>query len=813
MKFQHLKLQWQVVLPVAVFMALVVFGGAIWTTLSHAQQLAREVAQEADWQARDTVRLLEVIDALTMEQTRAAMRLLQERGAELGQPRRLGETAEVLDRTVPRLYLGDTAMTENHALVDSVTATMGGTATLFVRDNDDFIRVTTNVFSQGRRAIGTALAPRGRAIAEIRQGRAYYGLVDILGEPYLTGYEPMRSAEGDVIGIWYVGFKLDMQILRERVSESGLLETGFVALLDSSEQIRFHSRHVEPEGIQSVLSNSAGWNLQRTEFPSWGFTIITAYPEHELRAMAWAQAWRIGLASVLVALLLVGILFLMVRTLVARPIRTAVDASSMIAAGRFDFSLDTQRTDELGEVFRAIAAVQDSVQRMAADAHRLSNAAVAGQLDVRAELGHHQGTYRDIIAGVNATLDALIQPLRTAATTVDQIGHGQLPPPLTECYQGDFTTLKDNLNRCIESIQWLVNGGAGLAEAAQAGQLQVRADVSGLQGDYRRIIEGFNQALNAVTEPLSAIRTIMLALSEGDLTHTMAGEYAGDLRVLQEAINASLEQLSELVRAISESANSIRLAAHDIAAGNADLSQRTETQASHLAETVVSLADLTAQVRQNAERAQQADQWAQAAHGMATQGAEKARMATASMQAIESSTQKMGEIISVIDGIAFQTNILALNASVEAARAGEQGRGFAVVATEVRNLAQRSAAAAREIRQLLTQDIEVVSGGTRLVVEAGENITGIEQQVLRVSQLIAEMAHASELQRSRIEHVHAAIAEMDEATQQNAALVEQAAAATESLDQQTDGLLRATQAFRTRGQAETPGKYAVLDSP
>lgn len=797
MRFHHLKLQYQVVLPVAVFMALVVFGGALWTTVNDARQLSQQVTHEAQWQARDTLQLLEVIDTLTLEQTQAAMRLLQERGAALGQPRRLPQRVDLRDRNVPSLYLGDTPMTENHALVDAVTATMGGTATLFVRDGDDFIRVTTNVINQGQRAIGTLLAPQGRAIAEIRQGRAYYGLVDILGEPYLTGYEPMRSAEGEVIGIWYVGFKLDMQILRERMADSRLLQTGFIALLDSAQRIRFHSRHLDAERIQAILADPMGWNLHSTAFPSWDFMIIAAYPERELQALAWAQAWRVGLASVLVALILVGILFLMVRRLVVRPIHAAVAASSRIAAGRFDCSLDTQRADELGEMFRAISAVQASVQRMAMDARRLATAAVAGQLAVRAELEGHQGTYREIIAGVNTTLDALIQPVQTAAATVEQIAYGRLPQPLTADYQGDFVTLQNNLNQCIEAIQWLLHSGASLNEAVQAGQLQVRADATTLQGDYQRIIEGFNQTLNAVTAPLEAMRIMMLALREGDLTGRLDGHYAGDLRVLQEAVNASLEQLSHLVTGMTESAHTIRHAAHDIAAGNADLSRRTELQASHLAETAASLADLTQQVRKNAEHAQQADQLAQAAHTLAATGADKARQAMTSMQAIESSTQKMGDIISVIDGIAFQTNILALNASVEAARAGEQGRGFAVVATEVRNLAQRSASAAREIRALLSQDTQMVSSGSQSVLEAGEQITAIEQQVQQVSRLIAEIANASEVQRTGIEQVNTAIAEMDEATQQNAALVEQAAAATESLEKQTEDLLRAAQVFRT----------------
>ncbi|MEZ5411965.1 MAG: methyl-accepting chemotaxis protein [Acidimicrobiales bacterium] len=303
----------------------------------------------------------------------------------------------------------------------------------------------------------------------------------------------------------------------------------------------------------------------------------------------------------------------------------------------------------------------------------------------------------------------------------------------------------------------------------------------------------------AIQDLVGQASSVMGSVAEGDLTRAIEGDYQGDLVLLQDATNRSIENLAGLVTQIRGSAASMSTSAKEVALANQDLSRRTESQASSLEETASSMEEMTATVQQNADNARKASQLAVSAREQAQDGGQVVDRAVDAMHAISESSKKIADIIGVIDEIAFQTNLLALNAAVEAARAGDQGRGFAVVASEVRNLAQRSAGAAKEIKALIQDSLDKVDDGSNLVNQSGSQLQEIVNSVKKVSDIIAEIAAASEEQSAGIGQVNQAVAEMDHGTQQNAAMVEEAAAASDSMQQQARALLELTQQFKVDG--------------
>nr|WP_308447083.1 methyl-accepting chemotaxis protein [Chitinimonas prasina] len=356
---------------------------------------------------------------------------------------------------------------------------------------------------------------------------------------------------------------------------------------------------------------------------------------------------------------------------------------------------------------------------------------------------------------------------------------------------------------------------AALIEAASLGNFSSRLELSGKVGFFKILTEGINSLLDTTERGLNDVGAMFTALAAGNLTHRMAGDYSGMFARLQDDANLTVERLTEIVNQIKESSDTILTAAREIAAGNQNLSQRTESQAASLEETASAMEELTSTVKQNAENSRQANQLARGASDIAEKAGGVVGEVVDTMKGINSSANKIVDIIAVIDDIAFQTNILALNAAVEAARAGEQGRGFAVVASEVRNLAQRSAAAAKEIKQLINDSVDKVESGSLLVNQAGQTMEEVVNSVKHVTDIMSEISAASTEQSAGIQEVNQTVTQMDDMTQQNAALVEEAAAAAKSLEEQSHRLTEAVSAFRLTNESSSrsPRTYVHTATP
>jgi methyl-accepting chemotaxis protein len=549
------------------------------------------------------------------------------------------------------------------------------------------------------------------------------------------------------------------------------------------------------------------------------------------------MALVMGIALGLVALI-AWLAFIILRR-VNRSVIGAANALDRIADGRLDVALKAEGNDEIGHLISRLDEMQNQLRRrletdkkaadenlrikigldnvatnvMVADnalniiyMNRAANELFARvEKDLRRDLPNFSaaallGANIDVFHKNPAHQRALLQKLTGKHRTTIGVGGRTFVLTVTP-------VLNDSGQQLGTAVEWLDRTGevaienevAMIVTAAANGDFTQRVASEGKEGFFLQLTHNLNQLLDTSQRGIDDVVHVLGSLAKGDLTQRIEADYAGSFGQMKRDANETADHLGDIVRQIKEAADAINTAAKEISSGNQDLSARTEEQASSLEETASSMEELTGTVKQNADNARQANDLAGSAQQVAEKGGEVVGQVVHTMSAIAQSSHKIADIIGVIDGIAFQTNILALNAAVEAARAGEQGRGFAVVATEVRNLAQRSAAAAKEIKDLIADSVHKVESGNKQVEEAGQTMEQIVNSIKGVAKIMAEISSASREQSAGIEQVSLAVSQMDEATQQNAALVEQAAAAAESMEEQALSLAQLVSVFRLAG--------------
>jgi methyl-accepting chemotaxis protein len=450
---------------------------------------------------------------------------------------------------------------------------------------------------------------------------------------------------------------------------------------------------------------------------------------------------------------------------------------------------------------------------LVADANMLSVAAVEGRLATRADASKHGGDFQKIVKGVNDTLDAVIGPLNVAAKYVDDISKGNIPAKISDSYNGDFNTIKNNLNTCIEAVNMLVDDADMLSVAAVEGRLATRADAMKHGGDFRKIVKGVNDTLDAVINPLNVAARYVDRISKGDIPPRISDNYNGDFNEIKNNLNTLIEAMDkvtkvaqeiadgnlvvevrerspedELMRAIgmmikklTEVIDEVIGTVDNVASGSMEMSKSSEQmsqgateQAASAEEVSSSVEQMSANIQQNADNASQTQKIAVKA---AQDASESGRAVTESVVAMKDIAGK----ISIIEEIARQTNLLALNAAIEAARAGEHGKGFAVVASEVRKLAERSQTAAGEITKLASSSVSVAE-------KAGDMLTKILPDIQKTAELVQEISAASNEQSKGVDQINRAIQQLDKVIQQNATAAEQMSLTSTGLSGQAEQL-------------------------
>jgi len=483
------------------------------------------------------------------------------------------------------------------------------------------------------------------------------------------------------------------------------------------------------------------------------------------------------------------------RDAAVRPLTSAIDCFAQVARGEFP---DPSEGGLLGAppgLRDSLIACCEALAKLELDAGALANAALSGQLTVRADVERHQGAFRSIAEGCNSMLDAIIMPVLTAAQVVERIARGDIPPELEEPFPGDFEELRQNINACVRALMALMVDVELHVVAAEQGRLDVRPDYARHQGDFRRIVEEISAAQDAMIAPHAEATRVLTAVARRDLRVRMEGDHRGDHAVLKLAINGTVAALEETLERMGTAAEEVSAAASAIAVTSEAVARGASEQAAAMQDMGGSLEAVSGRAAGTARSADHGRAVAQQAESAAGEGAAVMADLTQAMARIQGSAEKSAGIIRAINDIAFQTNLLSLNAAIEAARAGDAGRAFAVVAEEVRSLALRSKQAAAETTEIIQGSVREAEAGAATSRQAAAKLSAVVQAIGELTATVGEIAAGAQEQAVALVKVNHSVADVSEVTQRNTINSEESSTASATLSREAEALATMVASF------------------